>query len=47
MKRLATPCPPIAGTLYLILLVDSELIIPIINFVNKGKMIDELIITAR
>ena len=28
MKRLATPRPPIAGTLYLILLVDSELIIP-------------------
>ena len=35
MKRLATPCPPIAGTLNLILLVDSELIIPTLRVSNK------------
>ena len=35
MKRLATPRPPIAGTLYLILLVDSKLIIPTLRVSNK------------
>ena len=35
MKRLATPRPQIAGTLYLILLVDSELIIPTLRVSNK------------
>ena len=35
MKHLATPRPPIADTLYLILLVDSELIIPTLRVSNK------------